>query len=72
MREKGSDRNDLFQRLALDSRLGLSSAELDALLAEPLSFTGAARAQVAGVIAGVDLLLASEPEAAQYRPEPIL
>ena len=72
MREKGTDRNELFQRLALDSRLGLTSGELDALLAEPLSFTGAARAQVAGVIAGVDLVLASDPEAAQYQPEPIL
>jgi adenylosuccinate lyase len=72
MREKGIDRNDLFERLALDSRLGLPPGELDALLAEPLSFTGAARAQVAGVIAGVDLLLASQPDAARYVPEPIL
>jgi adenylosuccinate lyase len=72
MREKGAERNDLFERLALDSRLGLSSADLDALLAEPLSFTGAARAQVAGVVAGINLVLASEPGAAHYRPEPIL
>ena len=72
MREKGSDRNDLFERLAADSRLGLSTAELDALLAEPLSFTGAARAQVAAVVAAVDRVLASEPEAAGYQPQPIL
>jgi adenylosuccinate lyase len=72
MREKGTDTNDLFERLALDTRLGLSAAELDALLAEPLSFTGAARAQVAAVVASVELGLASEPAAAQYQPEPIL
>ena len=72
MREKGTDRNDLFQRLALDSRLGLSAVELDALLADPLTFTGAAREQVAAVVAGVEAVLASEPEAAAYTPRPIL
>jgi adenylosuccinate lyase len=72
LREKGVDRNDLFERLAADSRLGLSAAELDSLLAEPLSFTGAAQSQVAAVIASVGLVLASDPDAASYRPEPIL
>ena len=71
MREKGSERNDLFERLAADSRLGLSGAELDGLLAEPLSFTGAAREQVAAVVGAVDAALTSEPTAAEYRPEPI-
>ncbi|MCU1655686.1 MAG: sle [Pseudonocardiales bacterium] len=72
MREKGIDRNDLFERLAADSRLGLTATELDALLAEPLSFTGAARAQVAAVVASVELALASDPSAAHYQAEPIL
>jgi adenylosuccinate lyase len=72
MREKGTDRNDLFARLAADSRLGLGADELNALLAEPISFTGAAREQVAAVMAAVDALLADAPEAADYRPEPIL
>jgi adenylosuccinate lyase len=72
MREKGTQHNDLFARLGLDSRLGLSDADLAALLAEPLSFTGAARAQVAAVVASVDVVLASDPAAAQYQPEPIL
>jgi adenylosuccinate lyase len=72
MREKGTDRNDLLQRLAADSRLGLSASELDGVLATPLAFTGAARAQIAAVVANVDRLLASEPAAAHYRPEPIL
>ena len=72
MREKGTDRNDLFDRLAEDSRLGLSAAELDSLLAEPLTFTGAARAQVAAVVARVGEVLATDASAADYRPEPIL
>ncbi len=72
MREKGSERNELFARLASDARLGLSAAQLQALLAEPLTFTGAARAQVAAVVAAVEKLLASAPDAASYRPEPIL
>jgi adenylosuccinate lyase len=72
LREKGTDRNDLLARLANDSRLGLSSAELDGLLAEPLSFTGAARAQVAAVVRRVADVVAAEPAAADYVPEPIL
>ncbi|MDQ2796332.1 MAG: adenylosuccinate lyase [Actinomycetota bacterium] len=72
MREKGIDRNDLFDRLAADSRLGLSADALPGLLADPLSFTGAARQQVAAVIAAVGDVLATEPGAADYRPEPIL
>jgi adenylosuccinate lyase len=72
MREKGTDRNDLFARLAADSRLGLGADTLEALLAEPLSFTGAAREQVAAVVRAVDAALESDPSAADYRPEPIL
>ena len=72
MREKGTDRNDLFDRLAADSRLGLGADEVNGLLADPLSFTGAARDQVAAVVAAVDAVLSAAPEAADYRPEPIL
>jgi adenylosuccinate lyase len=72
MREKGTERNDLFARLAEDARLGLSATALEALLAEPLSFTGAARAQVAAVVAAVDGALATDPDAASYVPEPLL
>jgi adenylosuccinate lyase len=70
MREKGTDGNDLLARLAADSRLGLSIADLDAVLAEPLSFTGVALAQVARVVAAVDARMTAE--AAAYQPEPIL
>jgi len=72
MREKGAEGNDLFARLAADSRLGLSTAELDVLLIDPLSFTGAAREQVAAVVSAVEAQLATDPSAAGYQPEPIL
>ncbi|MEP6853222.1 MAG: adenylosuccinate lyase [bacterium] len=72
LREKGSDTNDLLSRLAADSRLGLDVGALAALVAEPITFTGAARAQVADVVARIDALLAAHPQAAAYRPEPIL
>jgi adenylosuccinate lyase len=72
MRERGSAENDLLARLAADPRLGLPAGTLDGLLAEPLEFTGAARAQVHAVIAAVDNALESEPAAAGYQPEPIL
>ena len=62
----------LLDRLAADSRLGLSSEQLAGLLAEPLSFTGAARDQVAAVVSAVDAALTSDPDAADLRPEPIL
>jgi adenylosuccinate lyase len=72
MREKGLETNDLFARLAADSRLGLSAAELDALLADPRTFTGAARAQTAAVVAAVGAVLTSDPASAGYQPEAIL
>jgi adenylosuccinate lyase len=72
MREKGAEGNDLFARLAADSRLGLSAAELDALGGNPLAFTGAARAQVSAVVAAVDRALATDSSAVHYVPAPIL
>jgi adenylosuccinate lyase len=68
MRDKGAEENDLLARLAADSRL--AGVDLSGVLAEPLSFTGAARAQVAAVVAAVDAMMT--PEAAHYQPEPIL
>ena len=72
MREKGTETNDLFDRLAADGRLGLSRADLDALVAEPIEFTGAARAQVSAVVDEIEHLVAERPDAAVYTPEPIL
>ncbi|MGW0228267.1 adenylosuccinate lyase [Actinopolymorpha singaporensis] len=72
MREKGVDRNDLFDRLADDGRLGLSRGELDALVDDPLTFTGAASAQVAEVVRRAQEVAERYPEAAAYTPEAIL
>ena len=72
MREQGTADNDLFDRLAADPRLGLSRADLDALVADPTSFTGAAGAQVAAVVDAVGLVVARHPDAAAYTPAPIL
>ncbi|MGH3917201.1 MAG: adenylosuccinate lyase [Pseudonocardiaceae bacterium] len=71
MREKGAP-NDLLDRLADDGRLPLDRAALDALLADRLSFTGAAAAQVAAVVAEVAHVVARHPEAATYHPRGIL
>ncbi len=72
MREVGAARNDLFDRLAADPRLGLSADELAAVVDDRLSFTGAAAAQIAAVVAAVGDLVAKNPEAAAYRPAAIL
>ncbi|MDQ3628360.1 MAG: adenylosuccinate lyase [Actinomycetota bacterium] len=72
MREPGTARNDLFDRLAGDSRLGLSRRDIAAAVASPLAFTGAAVDQVDAVVAQVEALAAQHPRAAAYRPGGIL
>jgi adenylosuccinate lyase len=73
MREAGGAGGaELLDRLAADARLGLSRADLDALLADRLSFTGAAAEQVARVVARVEKVVAAHPEAAGYDPGGIL
>ncbi|WP_435119403.1 adenylosuccinate lyase [Amycolatopsis thermoflava] len=71
MREKGAD-NDLLDRLAADSRVPLDRAGLEQLLADRISFTGVAPAQVAAVVARVEDVLERFPEASKYVPQPIL
>lgn len=72
MRETGQGDNDLLARLAADPRLSLSQADLDALVAEPLSFTGAAASQVRAVADKVARVTARYPDAAAYSPGDIL
>jgi adenylosuccinate lyase len=72
MREQGTVDNDLFDRLAADERLGLSRADLDALMADPASFTGAAGAQIGAVADAVAAVVRRHPDAASYTPAPIL
>ncbi len=64
--------NDLFDRLAGDARLGLTRAQIDALVAAPIEFTGAAVAQVQEVVRRVDEVAKAHPDAASYSPGAIL
>ncbi len=72
MRESGTQRNGLFDRLAADERLGLSRDELDALVSAPLELTGAAGRQVERVVQRVRVLAEADPEAAAYQPGAVL
>src|SRR5262245_1338132 len=71
-READAAESDLLDRLAGDPRLGLSRAELVAVVDDPLAFTGAARDQVDAVVRRVASVVARHPEAAAYRPDGIL
>jgi len=72
MRETGTTVNDLFARLGADERIPLSESELVALVSDPLSFTGAAGAQVAAVAEQIEGITARYAQAAGYRPGDIL
>ncbi|HJQ44935.1 MAG TPA: adenylosuccinate lyase [Amycolatopsis sp.] len=72
MRERGLAENDLADRLAADQRLPLTREDLDRLLADRLSFTGVAPAQVASIAKRVEALLTRFPESTNYVPTPIL
>ncbi len=69
---QGQTDNDVFERLAADDRLGLTEAQLATLVADPITFTGAAREQVQAVVRRVDAVAAAHPEAASYAPGAIL
>jgi adenylosuccinate lyase len=69
---KGTPANDLFHRLGADGRLGLTEEQIVSIVGEPLSFTGAAVAQVNSVVTTIDALAKRYPEAASYTPGDIL
>ncbi|MCB1130081.1 MAG: adenylosuccinate lyase, partial [Verrucomicrobiae bacterium] len=66
------ERNNLVERLAGDSRLGLSKETLDAILARGESECGAAKSQVAAFAEAVRKLESAHPQAAAYGPGAIL
>jgi adenylosuccinate lyase len=72
LRETAADGNDLLDRLAADPRLGLDDAAVAAAVADPITFTGTVRAQVAAFARTVGELAAADPEAASYTPGAIL
>ncbi len=69
---QGQAVNDVFERLAADPRLGLTEQQLASLVAEPITFTGAAVEQVQAVVRRVDAVTAAHPDAATYAPGEIL
>jgi adenylosuccinate lyase len=69
---EGAAENDLAERLATDDRLRLDRAAVDAVLADRARFVGTALHQVDAFCRQVEAIVADHPEAARYRPEPIL
>jgi adenylosuccinate lyase len=69
---RGQAENDVFARLAADERLGLTGEQLASLVAEPITFTGAAVAQVEVVVRRVAAVVERYPDAAAYAPGDIL
>ncbi len=69
---QGQTDNDVFARLGADPELGLTADQLQSLVAEPITFTGAAVAQVQSVVRRIDEVAKRYPEAAAYSPGAIL
>jgi adenylosuccinate lyase len=61
-------KNTLLDDLAADVRLPLDRAALDALISDPIEFTGEARQQIARVVSRIDAITSAHPAAAQYKP----
>ncbi|MBW1603315.1 adenylosuccinate lyase [Streptomyces sp. JJ66] len=68
----GAERNELLDRLAADERVPLDRARLEELMADRLSFTGAAGDQVSAVLTRVEEITGLHPKAAAYTPGDIL
>ena len=71
MRTQSVGGEALLDRLAKDVRLKQTRRQIDAALAEPLAFAGAAATQVAAVVHRVQEVARRFPAAATYGPEPI-
>lgn len=63
--------NTMLDALAGDSRLPLDRAALDALMSQPIEFTGDARQQIARVVNRIAAITSAHPAAAQYKPHSI-
>ena len=60
--------NNFLDAIAQDNRIPFNRAALDALIGNPLEFTGDARQQVARVVNRIEAISAAHPAAAQYKP----
>jgi adenylosuccinate lyase len=72
MREKGTTKNDLFDRLAADPELPVDKETLTKAIGDPLELTGRARSQVAEFADRVQDIVNDHPEAAAYKPATVL
>ena len=63
--------NTLLDALAADARIPLDRKALDALISQPIEFTGDARQQIARVVDRIDAITSAHPAAAQYKPHSI-
>jgi adenylosuccinate lyase len=60
--------NNFLDEIAQDNRIPFDRAALDALIGNPLEFTGDARQQVARVVSRIEAISSAHPAAAQYKP----
>jgi adenylosuccinate lyase len=71
IRESDGARTGLAERLGSDERFPLDTDAVAALMAEPLALAGLAQHQTAAVVAQVDAIATSYPQAAAYNPADI-
>ena len=72
LRDGTVQENDLARRLGQDAGFPLDTAAIEAVLADPARFNGDAPAQTADFAARARQATAEYPQAASYRPDPIL
>jgi len=60
--------NSLLDDLANDSRIPLDRSALNALISDPIEFTGDARQQIARVVYRIEAITSAHPASAQYKP----
>ena len=66
MRE--GQQNNLLDTLADDPRIPLDRKDLEALLKDPIEFTGAAKEQISRVVKRIEAITAKQSDAAKYQP----
>jgi len=72
MREQGTTENDLFDRLANDTRLPVTKEQLIDAVGNPIDMTGLAEEQVRTFAEKVEEIMRRHPEVASYQAEPVL
>jgi len=72
LRDGSLAENDLARRLGDDPAFPMAQGEIDAVLSDPSRFLGAAPGQVDAFVSRVEAVQRRFPQAAAYRPDPIL